>query len=539
MNSPGIYIEISPGTLKALNGEAGLELPLERLPNGSLTSSCKEAVTAALRNFLPSKSWQSRPCAYCAIGARGVSLRRLTLPATGKEDFQRLLRMQIESEFPLAPDELAWGYRSLGEVRQNGTTKQDLLIVAVKKEVIEEYAGILSQCGVVPAFTLAAMARSAVCPQPVGSCALLEIGEQTSELILFENNVPIQVRILPVTTDAVASANLLEGLAKALNGSWSGKKLFVGGSDENVKTLSRCLGERAGNGLECEPLKLASGKGRSTATLGLKKALEANGASLLLLQSKQSHGKTSQASPAPLKWAALTGALLLGLVLLPYAEAILMKPLLAKKLAAVKANEGRLSIIDRELTFLQFLKQNQPPYLDALYLFSKSAPSGAKIESLTMNRRGEVSLRGSMRNADQVAEFRTKLIDSKFFSSVAVEEQTPTPDRQKVNVRITAQWKPANVLQSLAIGPTPEEIEKAKNKKDSSPAGMPAGFPGGMPPGMMPAGMMPPGTRSGAMPAGFSTDTLPPGALPAGMPPGVEVRSNGAKPPVLKTEAKE
>jgi small nuclear ribonucleoprotein B and B' len=135
-----------------------------------------------------------------------------------------------------------------------------------------------------------------------------------------------------------------------------------------------------------------------------------------------------------------------------------------------------------------------------------------------------------MRNADQVAEFRTKLIDSKFFASVTVEEQTPTPDRQKVNIRITALWKPANVLQSLAIGPTAEEIEKARNKKDSPPGGMPMGFPGGMPPGMMP---------SGALPASPPPGLMPPGARPAGGPPGVAIRPSESQPPPVRKEAKE
>ncbi len=64
--------------------------------------------------------------AFCAIGARGVSLRRWTLPAASKEELQRLLLLQIEREFPVAPDELAWGYR----VVRNGSGKPQEVIVA-------------------------------------------------------------------------------------------------------------------------------------------------------------------------------------------------------------------------------------------------------------------------------------------------------------------------------------------------------------------------------------------------------------------------
>lgn len=501
MNSPGIYLEISSGSLKALHGEEGLELLLERTANGRLSEACKERTIAALRNFLQLKSWQPRPRAYCAIGASGVSLRRIKLPAASKEETQRLLRMQIESEFPLAPDELAWGSRALGELRQNGTTQQELLVMALKKDVIEEYATLLSDCGLTPLFTLAALARSAICPQAAGSYGILDVADSHSELVLFNNGVPSQVRTLALHNGQPnLSPPALDSLTKALNGSWSGKRLFVSGSDVHFAAISKCVNECFSNDLECAPLPITPGKGRSSAICGIKQSVESGGASLLLFESQPAHGKTHLNSRAPMKWAVIAAALVFGLALLPYAKALLLKPRLVKKLIEFKAKSGQLTTIDRELGFLQFLKQNQPPYLDALYLFAKAAPQGAKIDSLTMNRRGEIALRGTMRNGDQVADFRTKLIDSKFFAKVTVEEQTTTPDRQKVNVRITAQWKPLSTLQALVIGPSADELEQAKKKKDSPPGGMSAGFSAGMPPGAMPAGF----------PAGF----LPPGAMP-------------------------
>jgi hypothetical protein len=135
--------------------------------------------------------------------------------------------------------------------------------------------------------------------------------------------------------------------------------------------------------------------------------------------------------------------LALAVLLLPYLEALTLKSHLANKLAAIKTDQGRLKIMDRELDFLQYLKENEPPYLDALLCLSQAAPPGTRFDSVSMNRRGEVSLRGSLHDGQQVAELRSKLIDSGFFAHVAVEEQTPSPDRQKVAVRLSAQWKPA------------------------------------------------------------------------------------------------
>jgi hypothetical protein len=59
-----------------------------------------------------------------------------------------------------------------------------------------------------------------------------------------------------------------------------------------------------------------------------------------------------------------------------------------------------------------------------------------------MSHQGDLSLRGTMQNSQQVTDLRSKLNESGLFSSVVVDEQNPTPDRQRLTVRITAQWKP-------------------------------------------------------------------------------------------------
>lgn len=194
LNPPPVYVEIGPSLLKAIHENDGVELPLERQPDGRLTASCKEKTVAALKDFLKPKSWQPRVRAVCAIGSRGVSLRRLSLPAGTKEEFHQRLLLQIEGEFPLPPEELAWGCQPLGT---NGTlTKQELLVAAVKKEVVADYHEILCAGGTNPVFTLAALARRNLCVRPDDSCTMLDIGSRQSELTGFEKGVPGNSRII-------------------------------------------------------------------------------------------------------------------------------------------------------------------------------------------------------------------------------------------------------------------------------------------------------------------------------------------------------
>jgi Tfp pilus assembly PilM family ATPase len=561
-NSPAVCIEIRQGVLEALRGDEGLELPLERSANGELTAAARENVTRRLREFLRKEVWQPRMRAYCAIGARGVSLRRLSLPPSTKENFPRLLALQIENEFPLPPDALAWGYRLLrnGEVSNQRGAGQELLVVAVKKEVVAEYSEILAECGVVPVFTIAALARREACQQPPPTSAVLDLGREYSELVSFEHNLPVAVRVLPwgdetlirsmaeklgVTADEAAKLaeqgsdgsnrgpqiqaameGPLDSLAAAVNNVWTGQKIFLSGRAAGMKGFAPDLERRLKGGAQCEVLQVSPGEGHSAATLGLRRALAEGGEfPLMTLQSKPANGNVALAKRVPWKWVAVAAALLLAMLALPYARAILFKGRLSRRLAAVEAQRGRLTMVDHELEFLRYLKQNQPPYLDALFLLSKAAPQGTKFESISMNRTGDLALRGTMRDATQVAALRTKLIDSGFFSSVGVEEQTPSPDHQKVTVRMAAQWKSANDRAALAIGPTAEDLEKAKNHPKDPPPGAFPMMGGPMPPmPAMPGGMpMPARGKRMPVPGKAGTDGPAPAMptpMPVPMPPG-------------------
>jgi hypothetical protein len=231
--------------------------------------------------------------------------------------------------------------------------------------------------------------------------------------------------------------------------------------------LAQCLGHATA----CPVLDAGSGD-RSLAIAGLKKcAASEKAAPPLIIQSSES--KDAAASAASWKWAAAAVLLLLALLFFPYAEAVVLQPHLVKKLAAIQADRARLPAIDQETEFLQFLKRSQPPYLDTVYLIAKVAPPGTSFETMAMSRRGDVSMRGKMANAGQVTEFRSNLIQSVWFSSVVVEEQTPTPDRQ-VMVRMVAQVKPIDSRKALAVDAPPAKPEHSTNSTNSASPPKPA-----------------------------------------------------------------
>ena len=467
LHLPPLFVEIGTNSLQAAHENDQVEMALERAPDGRLTAASKEKTTAALKDFLKAKSWQPRVPAFCALNARGVSLRRLSLPAGTQEEFQQRLLLQIEAEFPLSPDELAWGWQTLGAAQSsNGVmARQDVLVAAVKKEIVADYNEILRACGTEATFTLAALARLKNCEGLTDSFTLLDVGSGQSEFTIFEKGVAVNSRII------YFDGETLEPLAQTIKGASSGARLLVSGknvSDDFITGLERALA----NGCNCERLKLPADEKSSAAICGLKKiAAQGSEPSLVIRLEQASNATNNFANLDWKKWGVRVGGLALALLLLPYVEALLLKPHLEKKVAAFKTESARLTTIDRELDFLRQLKQSQPPYLDVLFVFSKSVPPGTKFDALSLNSHGDVSLRCNFRDGQQVADFRTKLIESGFFTNVTVEEQVPTPDRQRVSVRISAQEKPLVQLQSLAVASRADDA--AKDAKTNSTGATP------------------------------------------------------------------
>ena len=462
INQEPVLLEFSAGTLTAVRGSESVNFPLDRLPSGGLSAACREKVTAGLQQFVGRKQWQPRVRAICAIGAAGLALRRFNLPVASGEEFQRLLRLKIEMEFPLPPEELAWGWVALSG---NVSGQRAVLVAAVRKEVVAEYAAILASARMQTVFTPAALVRSELCGDTASAGAMLEVGDTTSELAVFNGGTVASVRII---AGGAANPEVLPGsVLKAISPDGLVKKWLVSG---NAAGLDQVLAQlRRIELVAAEALTIPAGK--TAAILGLEQC-RAKNIPLLALEtsSKTTAARFDFSGTQTQFWLRRAVALLAVLLLLPYAEALLLQPLVAKKYAVAKAEQARLvSVVDPELRFLQFLKQNQPPYLDAFFLFAQATPPGVRLDPVTLNQRGEISLRAVFQNAQQVTDFRSKLNAGGYFTNLVVEEQSPTPDRQRLNVRISARWNVAALRAGLKSELPPSESAK-KPAGDLRPA---------------------------------------------------------------------
>lgn len=420
-----LYIEFKEESVHAVTGEHGFDLPLEREPSGRVTSASMNRMAEALRGFAQSHSRVGRT-AYCSIPARGVSLRRLSIPANANGEAARLLPLQLEAQLPIAPTELAWGFESLGTSHSgsNGFLSE-FLVAAVRKQFLEDYENVVRSAGLVPRFHIAALTRTALCQSPLLSGAMVEVESARAEVTIFDGRGAAAVRTLDPRDSSVPDL---------------GAKIAFSSSHASGQKLASELAARWQRGSTSEIVPCPDGAGVTPANAGLRKLVE-SGRATLALDAQDAPVKAVR-SGASSKWAIAAGLLLLLALAFRYAEASLYQGRISRQLRDVSEYRQKLPNLDRELSFLQFIKTNQPPYLDALAAVAAAAPSGTHVDTVSLIRRGELSLRGSVQDPQGPANFRAKLIESGFFTRVVIEDQTPVDNNQKMNFRLSAQVKP-------------------------------------------------------------------------------------------------
>lgn len=420
-----------------VRGETEVHLPIDRDETGFLTASGKQMLEARLKEWIGTDG--GRVKVWCALPLRGVSLRHLQLPAVKSEEMAPILRFQVEKLFPLPLQEMAWLVKDLKQVGVGGWEGS---VFGVRKAFMMDLEQVLARCGWQVSFTLSILTLMG---EENGDGLFYKVTTESGDWIRQEGGRPLQVGFHASDKEASTRADRIAMLLKA----------------QGQETKVHLLGEQS----MCEGIRdrLQTVMG-STVNVQIKPCTEVAPALAAMKNVADEEGNcrlpifesfdptvASRSNPRRdlYRWAAVAGLLFLISLSMKFVQPMLRYEGLSEDYAALEAKREGLPDIGKELGFLQFLEQNRSPYLETVHILSRTAPPNSLIEILVMNRRGDISIRCSVQNGKQVGEFRSKLIDSGYFYPVVVDEQTKGNQSGKLQVRITARWKPADERKPL------------------------------------------------------------------------------------------
>jgi type IV pilus assembly protein PilM len=218
----GLDIGSSSVKLVELNRKArgGFELthlgvapvPNEAIVQGAFLNS--GAIVEAIREALGKAKTRTR-LAAAAVSGHSVIVKKVSLPQMTRAELEEQIRWEAEQYIPFDVNEVNLDFQILEE---RGEGQMDVLLVAAKKDLIDDYVQVITEAGLTPvAIDVAAFAVENAYEANYDAArsetvALVNIGAQTVNINVVANGAP------SFTRDITAAGNqYTEEIQKALS----------------------------------------------------------------------------------------------------------------------------------------------------------------------------------------------------------------------------------------------------------------------------------------------------------------------------------
>jgi type IV pilus assembly protein PilM len=145
-----------------------------------------------------------------AVGGHDVIIKRIQMDRMDESEARELIRWEAHQHVPFDMESVQLDFQILDP---HGTDPQmSVLLVAAKRELIENRMTLLSDAGLTPtaidvdAFALHNAFERSYPDSMVGMVALVNIGHETTNVIILDDGVPIVVRDIPFGSRRIREA---------------------------------------------------------------------------------------------------------------------------------------------------------------------------------------------------------------------------------------------------------------------------------------------------------------------------------------------
>jgi type IV pilus assembly protein PilM len=201
-----IGLDIGSSAVKAVevvprgNGFELLHLGVAPLPHDAIVEGAflnASAIADAIREAI-AKSGTKAKHAAAAVSGHSVIVKKITVPAMTAAELEESIRWEAEQYIPFDVNEVNLDF----EILQAGDAERpmEVLLVAAKKDLIDDYVNLISEAGLTPSvIDVAGFAVENAFETNYGASAdeviaIVNIGAQTSTINVLANGVPAFTR---------------------------------------------------------------------------------------------------------------------------------------------------------------------------------------------------------------------------------------------------------------------------------------------------------------------------------------------------------
>ena len=170
-------------------------VPPEAIVQGAFLNS--GAIVDAIREALSNAGVKAKDvCA--AVSGHSVIVKKISLPAMTAEELEESIRWEAEQYIPFDVNEVNLDFQILRS--GSGEGQMDVLLVAAKKDLVDDYVHVLGEAGLNPvvidvaAFAVANAFEANYAADPGTVVALINVGAQTVNINIVHDGYPAFTR---------------------------------------------------------------------------------------------------------------------------------------------------------------------------------------------------------------------------------------------------------------------------------------------------------------------------------------------------------
>ncbi|MDA8087289.1 MAG: type IV pilus assembly protein PilM [Nitrospiraceae bacterium] len=185
-----------------------VHLPPELIVDGSIIDSIR--LVEALRQLVKKARIKTKNAIIGIAGHASVIIRRISLPEMTEEELEESIKFEAEQYVPFDIEDVSVDFQILGPKEEPG--QMDVMLVAVKKDIINEYVTVVREAGLVPAavdinaFALSNMHEMNYEIEAGRNIALINLGSRTINLNVVKNGISVFTRDSSVGANTVTEA---------------------------------------------------------------------------------------------------------------------------------------------------------------------------------------------------------------------------------------------------------------------------------------------------------------------------------------------
>jgi len=158
-----------------------------------------EAIKSLLREFLSQENGAPKT-ASVSVSGNSVIVRYVKFPKLTPQELSQTIQFEAEPYIPFSIPEVNIGFYILGDVVDEGQTKMETVLVAAKKDLIDQKLSVLTGVGLRPvvvdvdAFTLENAYNLTHPVESTDTVMIINMGASVTNLIIMENGLSKVVR---------------------------------------------------------------------------------------------------------------------------------------------------------------------------------------------------------------------------------------------------------------------------------------------------------------------------------------------------------